>query len=144
MQRHGPTAGYHPSIQCFYPTRGKELVETPEWTFGLRAYYDTEWFSIGAQGKYVGDRWSTDVNDEKSPSYITVDLDARLKLDNMGFEGTYVQFNVRNVFDEEYLGSISAVSMPRSSTSIPVPACSTATLRPRPTNSARRGPSWSP
>lgn len=101
-------AGAPPPMACFYPTRGKELVETPDWTFGLRAYYDTEWFSLGAQAKYTGERWSTDVNDEKTDDYITVDLDARLKLDNMGFEGSYLQFNVRNLFDEEYLGSISS------------------------------------
>ena len=101
-------AGAPPPMQCFIPTRGKELVETPDWTFGLRAYYDTEWFALGAQAKYTGERWSTDMNDEQTDDYILVDLDARVKLDNMGFEGTWVQLNVRNVFDEEYLGSISS------------------------------------
>lgn len=90
------------------PTKGKELVETPEWTFSLRAYYDTEWFSLGAQGKYVGERWSTDVNDERTPEYTVVDLDARLKLDNLGWNKSYLQLNVTNLFDEEYLGSISS------------------------------------
>lgn len=101
-------AGPLPTLSCFIPTSGKELVETPEWTFALRAYYDTEWFSIGAQAKHVGERWSTDMNDELTEDYITVDLDARLKLDNMGFEGTFVQLNVRNLFDEDYLGNISS------------------------------------
>lgn len=90
------------------PTKGKELVETPEWTFSLRAYYDTEWFSLGAQGKYVGDRWSTDVNDEQTDAYTVVDLDARLKLENFGWNNSYIQLNVTNLFDEEYLGSISS------------------------------------
>lgn len=90
------------------PTKGKELVETPEWTFSLRAYYDTEWFSIGAQGKYVGERWSTDVNDEQTPEYTVVDIDARLKLENFGWNDSYIQLNVSNLFDEEYLGSISS------------------------------------
>ena len=101
-------AGAPPPASCFIPTKGKELVETPEWTFGLRSYYDTEWFSLGAQVKYTGERWSTDVNDEKVDSYVLVDLDARFKLDNLGYEGSYIQLNVRNLFDEDYLGNISS------------------------------------
>jgi len=95
------------SATTFYPTKGKEMVETPDWTFAFRGFYDTEWFSLGAQAKYTGERWATDVNDEKTDDFILVDLDARLKLDNFGWDGSYVQFNVRNVFDEEYLGNIS-------------------------------------
>jgi iron complex outermembrane receptor protein len=93
---------------AFLPTKGKELVETPEWTFALRGYYDTEWFAFGMQGKYVGDRWSTDVNDQQSPSYVVVDLDARLKFDQWGWNHSYLQLNVSNLFDEDYLGSISS------------------------------------
>ncbi|MBX7249790.1 MAG: TonB-dependent receptor [Caulobacteraceae bacterium] len=92
----------------FLPTKGKELVETPEWTFSGRAFYDTEWWSLGVQGKYVGERWSTDVNDEKTDSYVVVDLDARIKFDNWGWNHSYLQLNVSNVFDEDYLGSISS------------------------------------
>lgn len=101
-------AGPTPPAACFIPTKGKELVETPEWTFGLRAFYDTELFSLGAQAKYTGERWATDVNDEKTDAYTLVDLDARLKFDRWGFDGSYLQLNVRNVFDEEYLGNISS------------------------------------
>jgi len=98
------------SATTFLPTKGKELVETPDWTFGFRAFYDTEWFSVGGQVKYTGERWSTDVNDEKTDAYTVVDLDARFKLDNWGWEGSYVQFNVTNLFDEFYLANISSTN----------------------------------
>ncbi|HYE42128.1 MAG TPA: TonB-dependent receptor [Caulobacteraceae bacterium] len=110
LQAYDPdgSAGPLAPVPGVLPTKGKELVETPEWQFAARAYYDTEWFSLGAQAKYVGERWSTDVNDEQTDSYVTVDAEARFKLDNLGYEGSYVQLNVINLFDEEYLGSISS------------------------------------
>ncbi|PZU59246.1 MAG: TonB-dependent receptor [Brevundimonas sp.] len=84
-------------------TKGKELVETPSETFALRAAYDfNDVFSAGIQGKYVGERWVTDVNDLKVDAYTVVDLDARFDFAPLGFEGTYLQFNVTNLFDEEY------------------------------------------
>ena len=93
----------------FFPTAGRELVETPEWTYALRAEWDvTDFLSLGLQGKYVGDRWATDVNDQVAPSYTVVDLDARLDLDFLGLENSMVQLNVINVFDEAYLGGISS------------------------------------
>jgi len=95
-------------VTSFLPTKGKELVETPDWTFALRGYYDTELFSLGMQAKYVGERWSTDVNDEKVDAYVTADLDARLKFDRWGWDHAYLQLNVSNIFDEGYLGSISS------------------------------------
>ncbi|WP_395945738.1 TonB-dependent receptor [Brevundimonas sp.] len=84
-------------------TKGKELVETPNESFGLRASYEfNDVFSAGIQGKYVGERWITDVNDQKVDAYTVVDLDARFDFTALGFEGTYLQFNVMNVFDEDY------------------------------------------
>lgn len=93
----------------FLPTAGAQLVETPEWTYALRGEWQlTEHFSIGLQGKFVDDRFSTDVNDQISPAYTVFDLDARLALDFIGIENSFIQFNVVNLFDEEYLGGISS------------------------------------
>lgn len=91
------------------PTRGRELVETPEWTFAARADWSvTEHLSLGFQGKFVDDRFSTDVNDQISPSYTVFDFDAQLDLAAIGFENATLQLNVVNLFDEEYLGGISS------------------------------------
>lgn len=93
------------------PTKGKRLVETPKWTWFQRVQWDiTENVSFGAQAKYVGERYSTDVNDEKSKEYATVDLDVRWNLPFMEDHKIYVQGNITNVFDDKYLGSISSVS----------------------------------
>lgn len=94
----------------FLPTKGKVLVETPEWTAGLRVQYKVNGFTFGVQGKYVGDRFATDVNDEISPSYTIVDADIRYDFDIAGMDGTYIQVNVVNLFDEDYLGNISTTN----------------------------------
>ena len=91
----------------FAPTRGAQVVETPEYQYGGRAQFSYGGVDLGVQAKYVDDRFATDVNDVKVSSYTLVDLDARLGLERFGLEKTYLQFNVQNLFDEFYLGNIS-------------------------------------
>jgi iron complex outermembrane receptor protein len=96
------------SATTFAPTQGKSLVETPEWTAGTRFEYEAGPFTFGAQAKYVGERFATDVNDQIASSYTTLDLDVRWDLgETLRNENTYLQLNVINLFDERYYGSIS-------------------------------------
>lgn len=107
-----PACGAAPGILIprFLPTAGKSLVETPDWTFSARMDWDvTQDLSVGLQAKYVGDRWATDVNDEVAPAYTIVDFDARYDLTSLvGLRDVYVQVNVTNLLEEEYLGNISS------------------------------------
>lgn len=89
-------------------TQGKKLVETPEWTYSLRADVDVGAFHAGIQGKYVDDRPSTDLNDEFAPNYTVVDLDLSYEFSFGGSTALEAQLNVVNVLDEEYFGSISS------------------------------------
>ena len=94
------------SATTFLPTAGKQLVETPEWTLASRAEYAIGPFTVGVQGKYVDERWATDVNDQAAPSYTIFDADARFDFQMFGRE-SFVQLNVINLTDKEYLGSIA-------------------------------------
>lgn len=85
---------------------GKTLVEVPDWTFGLRANYETGPLQVGAQAKYVGERWLTDENDLAVPSYITVNADARFDLGYFGYKNSSIALRVINLFDEKYYGSL--------------------------------------
>ncbi len=85
---------------------GKQLVEVPDWTFGLRVNYETGPLAVGVQAKYVGERWLTDVNDLEVPNYTVVNANARFDLGYFGHEGTQIQLNVINLFDEQYFGSL--------------------------------------
>lgn len=88
-------------------TKGKELVETPDMMFSARASYTfNDMFQAGVQAKYTGERWITDMNDLKDDASTVVDVDARVSFDRFGYEGTYLQFNVTNVFDEQYYGGL--------------------------------------
>jgi iron complex outermembrane receptor protein len=88
---------------------GKQLVETPEWTFGARMDLNfTEDLHLGLQAKYVGDRFGTDSNDEVAPNYTVIDLDASYSFPIPGLKKAQVQLNVINLLDEEYFGSISS------------------------------------
>jgi iron complex outermembrane receptor protein len=91
------------------PTKGKQIYETPKNQGAVRVQYDaTEWLSVGAQTKWVGDRFTNLVNTERFRGYELVDFDARIKLSQSGLAKTHLQFNVRNAFDKRYLGDISA------------------------------------
>ena len=105
-----PACGAGTLIPLFLPTAGKSLVETPDWTFSARMDWDvTQDLSVGLQAKYVGDRWATDVNDEVSPAYTVVDFDARYDLTSLvGIRDAFLQVNVTNLLEEEYLGNISS------------------------------------
>ncbi len=88
---------------------GKQLVETPEWTYALRAEYEPmEDLRFALQGKKVGDRFGTDNNDEVAPSYTVVDFDASYSFKVPGIKSAQVQLNVINLLDEEYYGNISS------------------------------------
>lgn len=92
------------------PTRGKMVVETPEWMATVRADWQvSENLSVGLQAKYVDERFTTDVNDESVPAYTVVDFDARYDLtDTFGIRNAFVQVNVSNLLDEEYPINISS------------------------------------
>ncbi|MBX3483901.1 TonB-dependent receptor [Phenylobacterium sp.] len=94
-------------------TKGKELYETPKNQGSARVQYDpAEWLSLGAQVKWVGDRWTNLVNTEKFRGYELVDFDVRFNISKLGMfedtiKNTYLQVNLRNAFDKRYLGDIS-------------------------------------
>jgi iron complex outermembrane recepter protein len=90
------------------PLAGKRLVETPEWQYGYRAQFSHGPAQLGLEFKQRTSRTATDLNDVKIPGYNTFNIDARLSLRDLGLEKTFVQLNVDNVFDTQYLGSISS------------------------------------
>jgi iron complex outermembrane receptor protein len=104
-----PTGGATVPVNTliFAPTKGKMVAETPEWQLGGRAQFEVGPFELGVQGKWVDDRFATDVNDVLVQDYFLVDLDARLSLDSVGLRRTYLQLNVSNLFNKFYFGNLS-------------------------------------
>lgn len=105
------TANIPYSATVSVPTLGKRAADTPLWTIAQRVTYKLDDFTFGIQWKYVDSRFVTLVNDLQVPSYTTFDIDARWDLSNINPDiinpGTYLQFNMINVFNEQYIGSIA-------------------------------------
>nr|WP_316630066.1 TonB-dependent receptor [uncultured Brevundimonas sp.] len=121
--------GVSGGVPVFIKTAGNRLVETPEWQYGLRIAYSVGPFDFGLQGKHVGDRFSNDINTEVAPSYTTADLDVRYNLPNLGNGSSYLQLNVINLFDKEYLGDISTSTTGSASYQLGAPRTAMLTLR---------------
>lgn len=88
-------------------TAGKRERNVPEFMFGGRLQGSVAGFELGAQAKRTTSRFVNDVNTISVPGFTVVDLDARYSLAEAGLDGTYIQLNVNNLFDEFYLGSFS-------------------------------------
>ncbi|ADU12557.1 TonB-dependent receptor [Asticcacaulis excentricus CB 48] len=95
--------GFRNGVQRLLPTKGKALTGMPKWMWTAGVDFDpTDKLSINLNAKYVGDRFYTYVNDEVAPRYILWNASARYDLPFFK-DGTYVQLNVVNLFDEQYL-----------------------------------------
>lgn len=91
--------------------RGNRLVDSPLWTYSARGEYEMGPFLFGLQARWVDERFSNDFNTEVVEAYTLVDLDLRWNLGtSWNNENTYLQLNVTNLFDEEYLSTISSGS----------------------------------
>ncbi|MEZ5960511.1 MAG: TonB-dependent receptor [Hyphomonadaceae bacterium] len=108
---------------------GNELPGQANWTYAARAEYEMGPFTFGLQGKYVGERYANDFNSEVAPDYTVVDFDARWDLGTMlRNENTYLQLNVTNLLDEEYLGAITFFGVNNGTGSYALGAPQTVTL----------------
>ncbi|HZZ69764.1 MAG TPA: TonB-dependent receptor [Phenylobacterium sp.] len=92
------------------PTKGKELVLTPDTTISGRAQYDFGWMSAGLQVKYSSRRYVDDMNTTTLPDYTTVNFDARLPITWWGAHDTYLQFAIYNITNTRYPVRTSSVS----------------------------------
>ena len=89
------------------PTAGKQFVESPNFQLTARAVYHIWGFRLGLDGKFVGSRYATETNDYKVPGYFTANADATYDLGELGWDQSYVKFNIENIFDTKYFSSIA-------------------------------------
>ena len=103
------------SATLVVPTHGKVAPDTPVWTLAQRVTYTWKNVDLGVQWKFVSSRFVTLVDDLSVPSYTTVDADIRVHLDDITTPGTYLQFNVINLTNAKYLGSLNTTDTNNSS-----------------------------
>jgi iron complex outermembrane receptor protein len=114
--------------KAYAATLNKQLSETPKWTLSGRASYDiTAWWSVAASTKYVGRRNQSEDNNAFVPDYYTVNFDSSVKLDGLGLENSYLRFNVDNVFDKHYFGSVGNITCFTPINGAQTPGCTSLT-----------------
>jgi iron complex outermembrane receptor protein len=97
------------SATATLPTKGKQFVETPEYTYGGRIdVRPMPNLTFGLEGKFVDERFTTDINDAKVASYTLVHLNAAYDFEVARLQGLRAQFVVYNLLDEEFFGNISS------------------------------------
>ena len=85
-------------------TSGKQFPDTPNWLAALAVGYQQGQFFSLATAKYTGRAYSTLVNDEAMPGYMTYNLALGYKLlGNTFFKNPKIKFNVSNLFNNNYL-----------------------------------------
>jgi len=93
------------------PSKGKELVLTPDQTYALRVSYDFGPLTVGGEGKYTGKRYITDTNDLSIPGFAVFNFDARYNLPSVPyFTRSFVQLNVQNLFNRFYYSRATTTS----------------------------------
>jgi iron complex outermembrane receptor protein len=99
------------SATATLPTKGKQFVETPEYTYGGRVdLTPIPNLSVGFEGKFVDERYTTDINDAKVGSYTLFHFNAGYEFDVARLKGLRAQLVVYNLFDEEFFGNISSTT----------------------------------
>ncbi|MBV9930412.1 MAG: TonB-dependent receptor [Alphaproteobacteria bacterium] len=125
-------AGTAAGTPIYALTQGHRESGAPVYTFGAAVQANLGPLELRLQAKRTGPRYVNDINQPlilcsaafqnvldcpstatkvqvygaKTPAYTTVDLGARLPMGWAGLNnGTYLQFNVTNVFDKLYVGN---------------------------------------
>ena len=97
-------------VAIFLPTKGKELVLSPDKTLSARLQYDFPWLSTGLQVKYSDKRFIDDMNTASLPDYTTVSFDARMPITWWGAKNTYLQLAIYNLTNTRYPTRVSSIS----------------------------------
>jgi len=102
----GPDAGKSIGL----PVKGKELVMQPDNEFAVRGEYKpSENVTLGLDVKYTGRRFTSDMNDNEIGGFVVADFDAEYRFTVWGRKSA-VQFNVYNLFDQQYFDRVSTIS----------------------------------
>jgi iron complex outermembrane receptor protein len=95
----------------YLPTRGKQMVESPNWIASIGGRYENgPWFAE-VTGKYVGSQFSTFMNDQRMPAYKTADLALGYRLpDYKVLSDSVIRLNLTNLGNKSYISSVASVT----------------------------------
>ena len=89
------------TISDYLPTDGKTQVASPHVQLGGGLDYDDGKLFVNVQAKYVSKQYSSFMNDESIPSYISTHAGIGYRLPPLGMlKGPQIQLNVQNLFNK--------------------------------------------
>ncbi|WP_298672890.1 TonB-dependent receptor [uncultured Sphingomonas sp.] len=95
----------------YLPTAGKKAVLSPEFIASGGISYDNGSFFASIDGNYVGKQFSTFMNDEILPAFLTGNISAGYRFSNVAFlKKPQMQFNLTNFTDKKYLSGMQGVT----------------------------------
>jgi iron complex outermembrane receptor protein len=91
-------------------TAGKSVINTPETLARAELAYDDGSLYATLAGAFTGERFSSYLNDESVGSYTLFEMTAGYRFIDRGdwLDGTEVQFNVTNLFDEDHISTVGS------------------------------------
>ena len=91
-------------------TAGKSVVNTPETLARAELAYDDGSLFGTVAAAFTGERFSSYLNDESVEAYTLFELTAGYRFNDRGdwLDGTEVQFNVTNLFDEDHISTVGS------------------------------------
>ncbi|MDC7684778.1 TonB-dependent receptor [Asticcacaulis sp. BYS171W] len=88
--------------------KGKKLGKIPSLMYAVNVNYETGAWDFSVTGKYTGKRYASLQNIENAPGYTVWNANVRYSVGDFGpMKNTYVQMNVKNLFNEKYMSAIS-------------------------------------
>lgn len=103
----------------YLPTRGKKAIRTPDFSGSLGLSYDDTHLFGQFTLNYVGPTYSTFMNDERIPGFMTANLSMGYRLRQVGFARSpqiqlnlinLGQLNLINLGQSGYLSGVNSVS----------------------------------
>jgi len=93
----------------YVASKGKQLVDTPNWIVSTTVGYENEGFFASVTPHCYGERATALLNDEFIPANCTLDASAGYKLDEGwgSLKDAKLEFYALNAFDSSYLGEVT-------------------------------------
>ncbi|MFW7268050.1 TonB-dependent receptor [Gluconacetobacter sp. Hr-1-5] len=92
-------------------TAGKTAVRSPKYTASFGLDYDDGHFFANVDIRYVASQYSTLMNDEALPKYVTANAGIGYRFRNYSFlESPIIKFNIVNMANNKYLGAVTSVT----------------------------------
>ncbi|WP_173584835.1 TonB-dependent receptor [Acetobacter musti] len=92
------------------PTAGKLAVRSPEFQAALVVNYDRGPFFATVTTRYVGRQFSTLMNDQAMPGYVTADLALGYHLPALGRAHPVIRVNLTNLSNNHYLSGVAGIT----------------------------------